>query len=114
MGKLFTMTSNDRPCAQCGQSFEDSDDTGLCYECHQQSLFASLGPATQREIDEHIYAQRILAGMRAIRQRLRELGQPTTLGAGTLLYSWRYRQLKQLTPERLPKSDEQYWDGFYS
>ena len=80
-----------------------------CYDCRQMALFGRLPVEVQHRVDDFIYTKGILQGMRLLKSTL-AIG----LTDANFLFHWRYEQLKILTPDKLPLSDETYWDGFIS
>jgi len=61
------------------------------------------------EVDDHIVAKHILAGVRVIRHH-RGCGIPAALDE----FTERYRWLRQTRPQDFTVGDDSYWDGFYS
>lgn len=110
-------------CLNCGKDFKQGYATyfdgttsrtewltdTICHDCEQSALFSRLSADQQQEVDELIYGNAILQGIKLLRTYA-AIG----LKESTVLHSWRYRKLKESNPRKFPRSDEQYWDGFYS
>lgn len=110
-------------CLTCGKTFAQGysthydtepprviwDAATICHDCEQLALFEKLSPEQQQQVDESIYRNAKLEGMTFIRRSI-QVG----LGESLILYSWRYGKLKESYPHKLPRSDKDYWDGFYS
>jgi hypothetical protein len=108
--KVKLMEHPIKQCSQCHQPFEEWDrGEVICFDCRQLRLFNKLPPEVQREIDDLIYARRILEGIFTL-NRWTKLG----LGDGNWLYSWRYSVLRRIAPKEFSVSYEGYWKGFYS
>ena len=72
-------------------------------------LFERLTDEQKKEIDEWIYANRILEGMKRLREHF-----SITLHESMFMFHWRHDQLHELAPARFRSTPEQYWYGFIS
>ena len=80
-----------------------------CEHDYLVDLFTESSDDFREEVEKLIYERKILEGMRLIKQTLR-IG----LGQSNQLFSWRYRQLRDINQKNFICSDEAYWNGFYS
>lgn len=110
-------------CLTCGKTFAQGYSTHYdtnpprviweadttCDDCEQLALFERLSAEQQQQVDESIYRNAKLAGMTLLRKSI-QVGRSESLS----LFSWRYGKLKEAYPHKLPDSDGEYWDGFYS
>ena len=117
------MQAPTQTCLTCGETFAQSyttrSDTEIsrviwtantrCNDCMQLALFERLSAEQQQQVDEFIYSNTKIDGMAFIMRSI-QVGLKESL----LLYSWRYGKLKEAYPRKLPRSDSEYWAGFYS
>ena len=74
-----------------------------------EDLFLSLPAEVQNEIDNLIFENCILEGMKKLKETLQ-----VSLGDSIFTFSWRYDELAKNSPENFKSSLETYWKGFYS
>jgi len=117
------MQAPTQTCLTCGKIFAQGYTTSydiepprviwhtdtICNDCEQLALFERLSVEQQQQVDELIYSNAKIEGMTFIRRSI-QVGLKESL----VLYSWRYRKLKEAHPRKLPSSDSKYWAGFYS
>ena len=120
---VMYMQAPTQTCLTCGKTFAQGYTTGydtepprviwgsdtVCNDCEQLALFERLSAEQQQQVDELIYSSAKLEGITLIKRSI-QIGLKESL----LLYSWRYRKLKEAYPRKLPRSDSEYWAGFYS
>ena len=76
---------------------------------NNQALFNQLPTGVAREIDEFIFNNAILKGIKAYMDNL-HIGLKEALD----LFQWRYDMLRVSSPAKFRNSEENYWAGFYS
>jgi len=117
------MQAPTQTCLTCGKHFSQGysthydeepprviwDEHTICDDCEQTALFGRLSPEQQQQIDDLIYGNAILQGILLIKRSL-----ASGLTDSNFLFSWRYGKLKEAYPLKLPRSDSEYWAGFYS
>jgi len=74
-----------------------------------ERLFLSLPAEVQNEIDNLIFENYILEGMKKLKENLQ-----ISLGDSIFMFSWRYDELVKNSPDNFKSSLETYWKGFYS
>lgn len=117
------MQAPTQTCLTCGKTFVQGysthydtepprviwDTDTICHDCEQLALFERISAEQQQQVDELIYSNAKLEGMILIRRSI-QVGRSESL----ILFSWRYGKLKEAYPRKLPRSDSEYWAGFYS
>lgn len=84
-------------------------ETMNCSECAMRKLHTQLSESCIAEIENHIFKNEILAGIKLIKETL-----GISLAESLELFSWMHRKLRITRPEEFLQSEQDYWNGFYS
>jgi hypothetical protein len=107
--KKMEPTSAPNKCTHCGTETTEISAEGLCPECQHSATFARLNVSAQEAVDQHIFNNDILTGMRKFKEEL-----SISLPAAMDLYQWRFNFLSEYYPTHFKGDLETYWEGFYS